>query len=222
MQSLNAQLLAFKSSVFDRADAATARALCQAEKEAREEAALAAPLGVGDRVPDFALKDAEGKMHSLSRELAKGPVFILFFKGGWCPYSTLTLRAWEDVAHDIRAAGGTILAISPQKASRAQQVRENNNVSFPVLIDCQNKLAKAFGVLADVRPLTREILIRLGCDVSDENDDASWSLPRAAEFMIGPDGVIRMAHVSPVHFERLEPQDGLVALRALSAALAEA
>jgi peroxiredoxin len=222
MQSLNAQLLAFKSSVFDRADAATARALCQAEKEAREEASRASSLAAGAHAPDFTLKDTDGTPHSLARELEKGPVFLLFFKGGWCPYSTLTLRAWEDLAEDIRAAGGNILAIAPQKASRAQQVRDNNGVSFPILIDCQNKLARAFGIIAEVRPLTREILTKLGCDVSEENEDGSWALPRAAEFLISQDGVIRLAHVAPVHFERLEPQDALVALRALTAALAEA
>jgi peroxiredoxin len=217
MKSLNAQLLAFKSSVFDRADRETARILKEAEAEYRREAAKAAPVSVGDQAPDFALDGADGKRHQLQSYVSQGPVFVLFFKGGWCPYSTLTLRAWEGIAADIRRAGGSILAISPQKISRAAQVRESNCVSFPLLSDAGNKVAQSYGVLANVTPMSRDLLTKLGCDLTEENMDGSWALPRASEFLIDQDGIIRFAHVSPVHFERTEPNDALASLRALQA-----
>jgi len=137
----------------------------------------------------------------------------LFFKGGWCPYSSLTLRAWEDVAATVRKNGGRVLAISPQKPSRAALVRESNGVSFPVLADCGSKVAEAFGVATQAKPIAREILAKMGCNLPEENDGDVWSLPRASEFLIGSDGIIRLAHVSAVYFERLEPQEGLEALR---------
>jgi hypothetical protein len=124
MKSLNAQLIAFKTSVFDRADRETARILKEAEADYRREAAKATPLKVGDRAPEFALDGADGRRHHLHDYVAQGPVFVLFFKGGWCPYSTLTLRAWEGIATKIRSSGGSILAIAPQKMSRAALVRE--------------------------------------------------------------------------------------------------
>lgn len=217
MKSLNAQLLAFKNSVFDRADQETAEALRRTEAEFRRETAQSNPLKLGDLAPDFTLHDADGNPHRLGTYLSQGPVFVLFFKGGWCPYSTLTLRAWEDTAADIRRAGAHLLAISPQKASRAADVREANGVSFPILVDCGNKVADAFGVAMQTQPLAREILAKIGCNLMDENDDDAWALPRASEFLIGTDGVIRLAHVSPVYFERLEPKDGLAALGQLAA-----
>ncbi|MCB8876569.1 peroxiredoxin-like family protein [Acidisoma silvae] len=217
MKSLNAQLVAFKTSVFERADKETACALRGLETEYRAEAAMAKPLTIGERAPDFTLDGADGKRHQLANYAAQGPVFVLFFKGGWCPYSTLTLRAWEDIAPEVRRAGGSILAISPQKVSRAALVQENNGVSFPILSDSCNKVGDAFGVVSNVKQLTREILTKLGCDLTDENCSGDMRLPRAAEFLIGSDGVIRFAHVSPVHFERTEPRDGLAALRTLNA-----
>ena len=213
MKSLNAQLVAFKSSVFDRADGETAQALRQLEADARAETARSTSLTVGDPAPDFTLVDDAGKMHHLASYLSQGPVFVLFFKGGWCPYSSLTLRAWEDIADKVRKSGGQLLAISPQKASRAALVRESNGVSFPVLADCGNRVAEAFGVAAQAKPIAREILAKMGCDLPAENDGDVWSLPRASEFLIGSDGIIRIAHVSPVYFERHEPREGLEALR---------
>jgi peroxiredoxin len=216
MKSLNAQLRAFKTSVFERADAEMARALAQAEAEYRADAAAAHPLGLGDRAPDFTLGDADGHRHSLADYRARGPVLLVFFRGGWCPYCSLTLRALEETAPEIRQAGGSILAVSPQKASRAALVRESNGVSFPILVDCGNRVAESFGILGQARPMTRQVFAKLGCNIPDENSAEDWMLPRASEFIVGTDGVIRMAHVSPVSYERTEPRDALVALRALT------
>ena len=113
MRSLNAQLRAFKTSVFDRADEETARALRQAEAEYRADAAAAHPLGVGDHAPDFKLSDAEGNQHGLAQYLARGPVLLLFFRGGWCPYCTLTLRAYEELAPEFRRIDSIQTALSP-------------------------------------------------------------------------------------------------------------
>ena len=216
MKSLNAQLVAFKTSVFERADKETARVLRELEIEYRADAAKAKSLTVGDRAPDFTLSGADGKRHHLADYAAQGPVFVLFFKGGWCPYSTLTLRAWEGIAPEIRRAGGSILAISPQKISRAALVQESNGVSFPILSDSCNKIGDAFGIVSALKPMSRDLLIKLGCDLTDENCSGDQQLPRAAEFLIDRGGIIRFAHVSPVHFERTEPRDALAALRTLT------
>jgi peroxiredoxin len=217
MKSLNAQLVAFKASVFERADKETARVLRELEAEYRADAAKATPLAVGDSAPDFILDGADGERHQLANSAAQGPVFVLFFKGGWCPYSTLTLRAWEDIAPEIRRAGGSIVAISPQKIGRAALVQENNGVSFPVLSDSCNKVGDAFGIVSQLKPMTRDLLIKLGCDLAAENCSGDQRLPRAAEFLIDRDRIVRFAHVSPVHFERTEPRDALAALRTLNA-----
>jgi peroxiredoxin len=222
MTSLNSQLRAFKTSVFERADEETARALIQAEAEYRADAASAHPLAAGDRAPAFTLADAGGAQHRLADYLARGPVLLLFFRGGWCPYCTLTLRAYEEVAPDIRASGGAILALSPQKASRAAMVQESNCVSFPILVDCRNRVATEYGVLGQARPMTRQIFGKLGCNIPEENNAEDWLLPRASEFLIDRDGIIRMAHVSPVSYERTEPREALAALRGLANVLASA
>ena len=215
MKSLNAELRAFKTSVFARVDEETARALIQCEAEYRADAAAAHPLGVGDRAPDFALSDGDGAYHRLTEHLSRGPVLLVFFRGGWCPYCTLTLRALEDAAPEFKRAGGAILALSPQKASRAALVRESNGVSFPILVDGSNRVAAEYGVLGQARSMTRQVLAKLGCNIPEENDGGDWHLPRASEFLIDTDGTIRMANVSPVSYERTEPRDALAALRGL-------
>ena len=50
-------------------------------------------LKVGDRAPDFELPNATGKTVRLGDLLQHGPVVVAFYRGGWCPYCILELRA---------------------------------------------------------------------------------------------------------------------------------
>jgi hypothetical protein len=40
-------------------------------------------LKVGDRAPDFSLKDTQGSLVSLGSLLERGPVVLSFYRGGW-------------------------------------------------------------------------------------------------------------------------------------------
>ena len=51
---------------------------------------------------------------SLSRLLEKGPVVAIFYRGGWCPYCNLELRAWQSHLSELNSLGATLVAISPQ------------------------------------------------------------------------------------------------------------
>src|SRR5262245_38416755 len=43
-------------------------------------------LKAGDRMPDFMLPNAEGRLIASDELLARGPLVLSFFRGDWCPY----------------------------------------------------------------------------------------------------------------------------------------
>ncbi len=45
--------------------------------------APAKELKVGDKAPDFALPNPDGKIVTLSEYTARGPVIVLFYRGYW-------------------------------------------------------------------------------------------------------------------------------------------
>lgn len=71
-------------------------------------------LKPGKRIPDFELPDATGKIVRSTDLRAKGPLLISFYRGHWCPYCNLELKALQEHLADIVARGGTLVAISPQ------------------------------------------------------------------------------------------------------------
>src|SRR5262249_11333532 len=69
-------------------------------------------LKVDNHAPKFALPDAKGDVIDFGTLLKKGPVVITFYRGGWCPYCNLELKAFQDVLPQIKGAGASVVAIS--------------------------------------------------------------------------------------------------------------
>ena len=91
--------------------------------------------------------------------LAKGPLLISFYRGGWCPYCNLALKALEDSLPAIRAKGVTLVAISPELPNQSLTTQEKDELQFPVLSDVGNNLARKLGIVflqpESVRPILK-------------------------------------------------------------------
>ncbi|MFZ0777601.1 MAG: redoxin domain-containing protein, partial [Xanthobacteraceae bacterium] len=72
-------------------------------------------LKVGDRAPSIVLSNARGDTVDVGTLLKRGPVVVAFYRGGWCPFCNLELRAFQRIIPDIEAAGASLVAISPEK-----------------------------------------------------------------------------------------------------------
>lgn len=173
--------------------------------------------GEGDMAPDFELPSAQGRRVRLSTLLARGPVVLTFYRGGWCPYCNLQLRAYQRVLPELRALGATLVAISPEPPDASLSTQEKNALEFEVLSDVEAHAAKAYGVLFELSDELREAYIGMGKDLSEINADGAWHLPIPATYVIAPNGRIELAYVDPEYRNRLEPADILAAVRAIRA-----
>jgi peroxiredoxin len=168
-----------------------------------------ASLHVGDAAPDFSLPDAYGTLVTLSSLLETGPVVLTFYRGDWCPICNLTLRAYHAILPEIKVLRGALVAISPQNPDHTLLTVEHKELTYPVLSDVGNKVARQYTMLWTVPEEER----------SDEDgshyDDASWQLPVPATFVIASDSSIKLAFADPDYTQRLEPAAILEALRQL-------
>jgi len=191
------------SSVFDRDAEATGAP-----------GAFAGAVGVGDRAPAFRLPDAHGRDVALGALLADGPVVLVFYRGAWCPYCNLQLAAFQAALPDIRAAGATLVAVSPQTPDQSLTLAEQRALEFHVLSDAGNATARAYGLVFTQSEATTAALHGLGVDLADFNGDDTNTLPAPSVYVIGHDGVIRFAAVSGDYRWRVGPDEVLAALGA--------
>ncbi len=173
-------------------------------------------LTVGDAAPAFTLPDSENRPCSSTALLAKGPLVVSFYRGIWCPYCTLDLQALQTALPAITQRGAQLLAVSPQSAAHNRQAARDNALTFPLLSDAGNRLAAQFGL----RYRLPDALIalyqqRLGLDLTQFNQDDSWTLPLPARFVIARDGRIVYAEAHADYTRRPEPQALLSVLEGL-------
>ena len=107
---------------------------------------------------------------------------------------------------EIKSLGATLVAISPQVPEKSLATAEENKVSFEVLSDVGNKVARQFGLVFTLPERLRTIYKQFGADVAAANGDERYELPLAATYVIDVDGIIRYAFVDTDYTKRLEPE----------------
>ena len=167
-------------------------------------------LKAGQLAPNFVLPDHRGAPVRLSRALRDGPVILTFYRGGWCPYCNLQLRAYQKIAAELRRAGVRLLAVSPQTPDATAATVTDNALGFDVLSDVGSKVGRAYGVAFDLADELRPLYARLGHALPDRNG-ADWVLPIPATYVIAPSGEIVLAFVDTDYRHRLEPADAIAA-----------
>ncbi|MEN8681449.1 MAG: peroxiredoxin-like family protein, partial [Akkermansiaceae bacterium] len=88
---------------------------------------------VGDKAPGFTLKDPIGQEVTLSEVLKKGPVVLTWYRGGWCPYCNIALAAYQEKLTEIRAAGASLVALTPELPDKSMTTSESLKLDFNVL-----------------------------------------------------------------------------------------
>lgn len=181
----------------------------------------------GAQAPDFTLKNQAGQSRRLHNYLTNGPLVITFYRGAWCPYCNLQLKEYNDHLGEIKAAGATLVAITPEKpgaldilvnSGAPQEVIDMavKQVEFDVLHDPGNRIAKSYGVVFKLPESHRQLLEQLHVDIEELNDDASFTFPDPATYVIKPTGEIAWAFVPNNYRKRAEVEQILTALQGIT------
>jgi peroxiredoxin len=214
---LAAELLAQRRTSEEKRSEAQVAAMNRGVQELASAGLVDGALRVGDKASDFTLPNAHGLDVSLSSLLASGSLIVAFYRGGWCPYCNLELRALQATLGEIRALGASLVAISPERPDGSLSTAEKHGLDFEVLSDIGNDVARSWGLVHAIPDYLHEIYARL----PDTNGDDSYELPLPATYVISADGAVGYAHVDPDYRRRAEPSDVLEALSAIRAERAE-
>jgi peroxiredoxin len=215
MMTLKAELDAFRNDFMAKVPPEIRDAMSRADMELAVSGAAHQACKAGAYAPDFRLPDARGGHVRLRDLLADGPVVLSFYRGGWCPYCNLELRALQKVLPEIHRLGAQLVAVSPQTPDESLSTAEKNELAFLVLSDAGSATANAFGLAFDLAEELRPIYARFGHALPDKNGDESWRLPIPATYVIDRDGTIALAFVDPDYRNRLEPAEILSVLQGL-------
>jgi peroxiredoxin len=172
-------------------------------------------LKEGARAPDFTMLDPRGSSVRLSHLLEQGPVVMTFYRGAWCPYCHLALRAYQQALPQLLAGGATLVAISPQTPNHGRALAEKLELTFALLSDVGNQVARQFGLVFTLDEAVRGSHKQVGADLPTFNGNDLWDLPMAATFLLDQSGIVRLAFVDPDFTRRLDPSVAIARLKEL-------
>jgi peroxiredoxin len=166
----------------------------------------------GEPLPAFVLPDESGRLVALPSLLEQGPLAVMFFRGHWCPYCRLNVRAVIKAYDRIRGMGAQVVAIMPETQEYAAKFKSEAGAPFPVLTDLDNGYALSLNLAIWLGADIERLLSYL--DVAGFYGNDGWVLPIPATFVVGGDGMIKARFVDPDFRRRMAIEDLLVALKA--------
>lgn len=100
--------------------------------------------------------------------------------------------------------GYQIIAISPDRPERLQEVKKNSRYSYKLLSDHKKEAAKAFGIAFKLSDALNKKYEGYGIDIEGASGEADHVLPVPAVFIVGTDGIIKFEYVNPDYTERID------------------
>jgi peroxiredoxin len=168
----------------------------------------------GEAMPPFLLPDETGRLVALPSLLERGPVAVMFFRGHWCPYCRLNMRAVIQAEDRIRAMGAQIVAIMPETQEFTGQFKDNAGAPFPLLTDLDNGYALSLNLAIWLGAEIERLLSYQ--DMARFHGNSGWMLPIPAVFVVGRNGIVKARFVDPDFRKRMEIDDLVAALKGAS------
>lgn len=99
----------------------------------------------GEKAPDFAIPDQDGKEVELSK-LRGRPVVLYFYPKADTPGCTTQACGVRDHRADYAAAGAVVLGVSPDPVAKVKKFHDKQGLNFQLLADEGHRVADSYGV----------------------------------------------------------------------------
>ena len=207
MSNLQKEIDAYKEAFVGKLPVELREIMLNATKELEDVNISKDALKVGEVMKSFTLPNALGENINLSDVLSNNDfVVVNFYRGVWCPYCNLELKALQSIVPQLSQLNTVLIAVSPQTADASLSTKEKNELSFEVLSDEKNKIAKEFGLVFVLAEALKPIYAKFGIDIQGLNQDDSFELPMPATFVLNKKAEVIFAFVDEDYTKRMEPK----------------
>ncbi len=159
----------------------------------------------GDLFPDFNLVNINNKCVKIS-DFKYEYLVISFYRGGWCPYCNMELKALQSILPELKKLNTELIAISPEKPDNSLTTTEKNELSFTVLSDVDNKYAKLLGLVFQMPEDLRKLYHSFDIYVDMHNGNKDYELPMPATYIINKQKEVVYSFIPEDYTERLDPE----------------
>lgn len=212
MKTLTEELKEFATNSAKRHPGVAQDIMKNAISELEATAILENATKTGDLFPNVTLPNAKGENSTLSDLLKKGKVVLTFYRGGWCPYCDIALKALQNSLPQIKEKGASLVAITPETPDHTLSTQDKNNLDFEVLTSKNNELARSLGLVYALPENLVTLYKKFGIDLIESQGNQANELPIAATYIIEQNGKISYHFLAVDYKLRADPIDIISAL----------
>lgn len=170
-------------------------------------------IEVGEKAPDFVLKNAMGQAVSLNDKLKQGPVVLVFYRGAWCPFCNMHLHVLQESLPEFKKYGAQLIAITPQTPDKSVEQFKQKGYPFEVLSDLDSKVMKDYRLYYELPADLVGVYKKHGLDIEAFNGEDRNVLPVPGSFVIDTHGIVQAMHADTDYKQRMEPSAIVAALK---------
>jgi peroxiredoxin len=152
---------------------------------------------VGEHAPQVHALDLEGRPVSLASLYEQGPVLLVFYRGGWCPYCNMEIHSLAQAFPEYQKRHVTPVALSVDLPEAESVLKATYHIPFPVLSDTSAESLLAFRVLNKVDEGQVTKMKSFGVDLEAYSGESHHAIAIPSLFLIDKTGTVRWAHSDP-------------------------
>lgn len=134
---------------------------------------MVSPPQEGAEAPEFILPAAQGGQFRLGLRTARGPVIVVFYRGGWSGECVEYFKALAEKEREINVAGATLAGVGVVEPDEAREFARATGFESYILYDYLRETSWNYGLL--------------------EKDPERGEISRPAVFLIGSDYTVLRA-----------------------------
>lgn len=162
--------------------------------------------------PAFNLPDINGTSTTLE-DFNNDFLIISFYRGGWCPFCNLELKALQDILPNLKDLNTDLIAITPETPDNSLSTSEKNDLSFSILSDINNTYAKSLGLVFKLPEDLIAVYKTFNINIDQHNNNQDNELPMPATYILNKNKKIIYSFVPEDYTERLDTQDILKTIK---------
>lgn len=165
-------------------------------------------LPVGTPAPDFIARNYLDQPVKLSEYYTEGPVVLIFYRGGWCPYCNRHLKELQDNLHAFVSHNAAIIAVSVDTPENVAKTAQENALDFEIIsnpsADILTSYNLAYQLSADLK---EKYLKEYNIDLEKYSGRTDGIIAVPAVFIIDQTGKIVYAYANEDYKVRKIPQE---------------
>ena len=132
------------------------------------------------------------------------------------PTAILRWPRCRKVCPEIKEAGASLIALTPELPDKTLTTIEKNKLEFEVLTDLNHQVAKKYDLLFKLTPEVEKLYgEKFNLKTYNGADAGTDTLPLVATYIIGQDGKIAWAFLHYDYHKRAEPKEIVAFLKSM-------